>query len=64
MPDFTERFEKLEEQGKIILSGCFVSSNDPKYEYTECGAEYYMLSTGQGFNYKQMRKPDFYLGAG
>lgn len=34
MLDFTERLEKLEEQGKIVFGGRSVSCNDRKYECT------------------------------
>lgn len=51
MPDFTERLEKLEEQGKIVFGGCSVSGNDPKYECTECGTGYYKRPTGKDPNW-------------
>lgn len=51
MPDFTERLEKLEEQGKIVFGGCSVTSNDPKYECTECGTGFYKRPTGKDPNW-------------
>ena len=51
MPDFTERLEKLEKQGKIVFGGCSVSGNDPKYECTECGTGYYKRPTGKDPNW-------------
>lgn len=51
MPDFTERIEKLEEQGKIVFGGCSVTRNDPKYECTECGTGFYKRPTGKDPNW-------------
>ena len=51
MPDFTDRLEKLEEQGKIVFGGCSISGNDPKYECTECGVGFYKRPTGKDPNW-------------
>lgn len=51
MPDFTDRLEKLEEQGKIAFGGCCVSGNDPKYECTECGTAYFKRPTTRDPNW-------------
>lgn len=46
MVDFDDRLEKLEEQGRVVLGGCSITGNDPKYECTDCGIGFYKRPTG------------------
>ena len=41
MPAYSEELQRDIAEGKIIIGGCCVSDDDPKWQCAECGAEIY-----------------------
>ena len=39
MPAFSEKLEREMEDGKIVLGGCCVTDDDPKWQCADCGQE-------------------------
>jgi hypothetical protein len=58
IPDYSEELEKRLESGKIVLGGCCVTGNDPKYECTDCGTGYYKRPTSKDQNWTSKIKVD------
>ena len=40
-PDFSKELERDIEDGRVQLGGCIVSGNDPVWECSECGTQFY-----------------------
>lgn len=40
LPSFTEELQKELAEGKVVLGGCCVSSDDPKFECNNCGQRF------------------------
>ena len=36
LPAFTEKLKERLDEGKVVLGGCCISDDDPKYECNEC----------------------------
>jgi hypothetical protein len=41
LPDFSPELEKKCDEGKVVLGGCVVSDDDPKWQCTGCRANFY-----------------------
>ena len=40
MPFFDEKLQKQIDEGKVILAGCIINDNSPKYHCNDCGKDW------------------------
>jgi hypothetical protein len=51
MPMYNEKLKKQLDRGTVMLGGCCVTGNDPKYECMNCGMLFYKRPTGKDPNW-------------
>lgn len=49
MPAFTEELEKELDEGNVVLGGCCITPDDPKYECNECRCRFGRSEFAEGF---------------